>query len=235
MALKEFLQHSEESKEVLRQACKQASRQTSPRERSRESSSKRAQARPTPITSIGRWPSTMRGMCPMKNVMMCLRSIVPCHQVTMPKHKEKCTKKPKEECNYLHKKDPVRVRKKIPKKFCNDGYTSVVTNQAPVTSQGPATNVSSSCYRSSWSFKWSSYCNLSFCHPCCDWDDEDDAGPNYSDNGNVRDAVIVRDNDDDAPLAQINVPLSRALEVDAAVKKVYREGTISCNVTHCKG
>ena len=41
-----------------------------------------------------------------------------------------------------------------------------------------------------------------------------------SDNGNVRDAVIVRDNDDDAPLAQINVPLSHALEVDAAVKKV---------------
>merc|ERR1712184_98593 len=164
-----------------------------------------------------------------------------CHQVTKQyctnEPQEKCTKKPKEECNYLHKKVPIRVSKKIPKKVCNDGYTPVVKNQAPATNEAPVTDQVEVLNEAPIANETPAPSEFNY-NEYGDRDDEDDAGLDYSDNveNNVHDAVIVRDYDD-APLAQINVrqalPLRQAPVVDAAVKKDYREGTFSCNVTHC--
>ena len=44
-------------------------------------------------------------------------------QVCTNQPKQQCSKRPVEQCTAVHKKSPVRVSKRVPKKVCNDRYS----------------------------------------------------------------------------------------------------------------
>ena len=54
-------------------------------------------------------------------------------QVCQNQALEQCSKRPVEQCHAVHKKSPVRVSKRIPKKVCDHGYAA----QAPVSNNQP--------------------------------------------------------------------------------------------------